>query len=252
MNNNKTNNINSNPQILIQAKNLSFGYDKLPLIFEKVNFDIKEGEFIALIGANGSGKTTLIKVLLGLLEKSEGSVSILGNTNIQNPNSSNNSKQFWSQIGYIPQTPAQPKDFPITVLELLQISMLKKDPQAIQNSIQKLGIVNIKHKQLNELSGGQRQKVYIARAILNNPKIIFLDEPTSGIDQLSESSFYEIVAELRQNYNTAIVMISHDIGGISSKVDRIFCLDKTLEIINNPKEYPHNEHIHFLSHSHVH
>jgi zinc transport system ATP-binding protein len=237
-----------NQESILKVNSVSFGFDNLPLIFENVSFEVKQKEFIALIGSNGSGKTTLIKLILGLLRPNSGNISLFGKSlAIQ---SKYPSKNFWSQIGYIPQTPSQPKDFPITVKELLEISLLHDDKSLISESLHKLNIESLQNRQLSELSGGQRQKVYIARAILNNPKLIFLDEPTTGIDQLSESFFYKLIDDLKSEFGTAVVMISHDIGGISNKVDRIFCLDRTLEIIDNPKEYPHSHHIHVLSHNH--
>jgi zinc transport system ATP-binding protein len=237
---------------IIKVEGVGFGYQNQADIFENVSFDIVQGEFVGLIGSNGSGKTTLIKVILGLLQPRSGGVRLFG----KDIYSTHQNQAFWGQIGYIPQTSSQPRDFPITVLELLQISLNPKSKNqnlnkiAITNSLQKLNIEGLKHKQLNELSGGQLQKVYIARAIINNPKLIFLDEPTTGIDQLSESSFYELIEELRADFGTAVVMISHDIGSISNKVDRIFCLNKTLEIIPSPKQYLDNQNLHILSHHH--
>jgi zinc transport system ATP-binding protein len=242
---------------ILSVQNLSFHYDNLPNIFEDVSFEIQKGEFIGLIGSNGSGKTTLIKTILGILKPVSGNVQIFGQSFADfNTNSKN-----WAKVGHIPQTASQPKDFPITVKELLEISVIKSKqllPNSVSNStlvnivLDKLKITHLQNSELGELSGGQRQKVYIARAIINNPQLIFLDEPTTGIDQLSETDFYELIAALRNEFGTAVVMISHDIGSISSRVDRIFCLDKTLEIIDNPKDYVHSQHIHVLTHSHVH
>jgi zinc transport system ATP-binding protein len=245
--------------------NISFGYNGLPLIFEGVSFAIDSGEFIGLIGSNGSGKTTLVKVMLGLLKPNTGTVNLFG----EDQNAFGNNKQNWSKIGYIPQTASQPKDFPITVEELLGISILgvstkksmwngfgnfenNESKNKTQQVLQKLDINNLKNKEISQLSGGERQKVYLARALINSPKLIILDEPTTGIDQLSEKDFYNLIDGIRRDLGTTIIMISHDISSISDKVDRIFCLDKTLEIIDNPREYPHNQHIHILSHNHVH
>jgi zinc transport system ATP-binding protein len=255
--------------LVISVRNLGFHYPNLPSIFEGVSFFVNQGEFISLVGSNGSGKTTLIKILLGILKPTSGEIEFFGQTQ----------KDFLaktinhSKIAYIPQTATQPREFPITVKELLDISIII--PKTHKNQLEKLKsifglelsgyntdlitkitstlkIKNLVNKELSDLSGGERQKVYIARAIINNPQLIFLDEPTSGIDQLSEKEFFEIIDTLRREFNTTIIMITHDISGISHRVDRIFCLSKTLEVIDNPKDYTSSQHIHILSHTHQH
>jgi zinc transport system ATP-binding protein len=241
---------------ILKVQNLAFNYPSLPNIFEGVTFQVQNGEFIGLIGSNGSGKTTLIKSILGILKPASGKVELFG----QSFSDFNSDSSNWAKVVYIPQTASQPKDFPITVKEILTLSIIpnkalkhKYVSSLLVNSVMdKLKITHLQNLELGELSGGQRQKVFIARAIINDPQLIFLDEPTTGIDQLSETEFYDLIDTLRQDFGTAVVMISHDISSISSRVDRIFCLDKTLAIIDNPKDYIHNQHIHVLSHSHVH
>lgn len=232
---------------VLQVQNLAFGYPNLPNIFEGISFQICKGEFVGLIGANGSGKTSLIKSILGILRPTSGEVSLFDQKYEQFSSNPHN----WAKVSYIPQTHSQPSNFPIKVNELLEISVINLNPKdplttktQVQKTLEKLNITSLKNNELSELSGGQRQKVYIARAIINNPELVFLDEPTTGIDQLSEAEFYELVASLRREFGTAIVMISHDIGSISRRVDRIFCLDKTLQIIDDPKNYQNHHHVH--------
>lgn len=200
---------------VIEVKNLnvSFGDEK---ILDKVSFDIKKGEIVAIIGPNGAGKTTLFKAMLGLTPF-EGSIKILGKEN----------NKVLSKIGYVPQRLDFDKSFPITVKEFLQLSsnVKKVDEKAICEEL-KLG--NLMNKILGSLSGGEFQRVLIARAMLTDPEILLLDEPTSGVDVEGQSTFYDIVEHINKDHEVTVLMISHEVVMIYEKSDKVICLNRSL------------------------
>lgn len=232
---------------IVKVQNLSFGYSNNLQTLSNLTFNIEPNEFVGLIGPNGSGKTTLIKLILGFINfqnpKATTKIQILG----QNQPKFNQ----WNKIGYVFQSPTHDQNFPLSVKEILEISILKNNQSngldyVIDKTLSFLKIANLKHKPMTSLSGGQKQKVYIATAIINKPILLFLDEPTTGIDYFSEAEFFIMLEQMKRNLKTSIVMVSHDIGVVSQKVDRIFCLNKTLTIIDQPKSILHHNQINAL------
>ncbi len=205
---------------LIEIKNVFAGYDNRNTVLKDICFDIQERDFLGIIGPNGGGKTTLIKVILGLLKPSSGEIIYRDN----------NLKQ---KIGYMPQTNSIDKKFPILVSEVIESGLASEKSMSkhekytkIQEIIKEMGIEEIASKPIGELSGGQLQRTLLARAIINQPELLILDEPNSYVDKRFEMHFYDLLQKI--NEKTAILLVSHDIGTIMSTVKNIACVNETL------------------------
>jgi len=205
---------------IIEMKNVSVSYGNV-LALDNVSFSIKKGSFVGVIGPNGGGKTTLIKVLLGLIKPDKGEVYIHGD----------------KPIGYVPQFNSFEKKFPITVCKVILMGSMsyrktifhkytKQDKEKSLETMKFLGIENLHHRLINQLSGGQLQKVLIARALMTDPDILILDEPTASIDSQSRTDIHNLFNDLKGK--KTIIMISHDIGSISSYIDSVACLNVEL------------------------
>jgi zinc transport system ATP-binding protein len=213
------------PEELVRLKDVTVSFDG-ELILDKVNFTVNEKDYTGIIGPNGSGKTTLLRVILGLVQPDSGSVTVLG----KSPEKGRRS------VGYVPQFTEFDKVFPISVWEFVMMGRLPKssfarrytseDREKAVGALKRVDLLNLKDKQLGVLSGGEKQRAYIARALATDPKILLLDEPTANIDLKMETGFYDLLSDLRNE--VAVVLVSHDISVISVKVDKIACLNKQL------------------------
>ncbi len=195
-------------------------------VLEKVNLSIYEREFLGIIGPNGGGKTTLLKVILGLIKPSGGMVTVYGNA-------PGKGRQF---IGYVPQHSLFDKEFPVSVMDVVLMGLAgrkgflrgysRDDREKAIQAIENVGMSGYLNKQIGKLSGGQRQRVFIARALVSEPRLLLMDEPTASIDKQLETGLYELLDRLKKEI--AVVMVSHDIGAISVHVDKIACLNRRL------------------------
>jgi zinc transport system ATP-binding protein len=209
----------------IDVKHLWFYYDKAPIL-EDVNFTVEQGDFLAVLGPNGGGKTTLLKLLLGILKPAKGVINILGG----DPHDARH------RVGYVPQTTDFNITFPISVLEVALMGRLSRsrigrwysgqDHSKVGEILEKVGMWEHRYTSIGKLSGGQRQRVFIARALVTDPEILFLDEPTASLDPEFESDLYDFLREL--NKKVTIVVITHDIGAISTHVKSLACVNRSL------------------------
>lgn len=197
-------------------------------ILDSISADISPREIVAILGPNGAGKTTLLKCILGLLPYT-GEINVLGNK----------PTDALKSVGYVPQRFAFDKGFPLTVGEFLNLS--SKDNKTIQQALEEVEMADLINHPLGALSGGQLQRVLIARAIMNNPELLLLDEPTAGIDQEGEKDFYEIIKHLNKDHNTTIIMISHEVSVVYAHATQVLCLNKNLCCIGKPRETLTNE-----------
>lgn len=207
---------------VISIKNLHVNYESI-VALKDVSFEVKPLEFIGIIGPNGGGKTTLVKTILGIIKPNSGEVKI-------------NKSEV---IGYVPQLTTFDRQFPINVMDVILTGHLPKKVQLFKKfnlhdkehalSVMKiLGVENLKNRQIGNLSGGQMQKVLIARALMNHPTILILDEPTAGVDEPSKDDIYRMLKEL--NAKMTILMITHHTSDLLKYLDRIIYINKTVHI----------------------
>jgi zinc transport system ATP-binding protein len=214
--------------LIIEAKNISFGYEGRSILND-TSLEIYSGDFMAIVGPNGSGKSTLMKICTGLMKPRQGSVTLFGKEISK--------FKEWGRIGYIPQNATSfNQGFPATVEEVVKSNLYsriglmgrinKEHIEKVHESLDLVGMLDFKDRMVGKLSGGQQQRVFIAKALVSSPEILFMDEPTSGIDASSEKDFYALMEELNKNKNITIVMVTHDIGAVSKNISRVICLSK--------------------------
>jgi zinc transport system ATP-binding protein len=216
--------------VLIDLRSLSAGYES-NIVLRDIDFSVQENDFIGVIGPNGGGKTTLLKVILGLLKPLSG--SIIFNEDLLKRN----------KIGYLPQMSAGDNSFPVTVLDVVLSGLMihksvvaritSDDKIKAENVIGELGLREIRKSPLNELSGGQLQRVFLGRAIIGSPALLLLDEPDNFVDATFENDFYQKLHDL--NERMAILMVSHDVGTISSHVKSFACVNRKLHYHPSPE-----------------
>jgi zinc transport system ATP-binding protein len=211
---------------VIELTDVSFAYDIGPPALEHVSLIVEGGEFLGLVGPNGGGKSTLLKLVLGLLRPASGEVRVAGGT----PRASR------KVIGYVPQYARFARDFPISVEETVLMGRLgatrlmggyrAADREAAHVAMKETEVLELRRRPLGTLSGGQLQRVLVARALACDPRILILDEPTANIDMRAETEIFDLFKALNQRMT--IVVVSHDIGFISRYVTRVACLNRTL------------------------
>jgi zinc transport system ATP-binding protein len=228
---------------LIAARGVTFRYDETPVLLD-VSLTISEGDFLAIIGPNGSGKTTLIKILLGLLQPSGGSVEIMGKPIAE--------FREWRLIGYVPQkvTHIDPF-FPASVEEVVGMALLSnreilrparsRASGAVQRALRLVGMEPYKGWQIGKLSGGQQQRVFIARALVTEPRVLILDEPTTGVDADTQGRFYDMLDCLNNEEGITIVLITHDIGIVNRHVTQVACLNQRMVYHGSHAEFCRSE-----------
>ncbi len=199
--------------------------DGVPVL-EGINLSIEQHDFLGIIGPNGGGKTTLLRAILGLVKPSRGRITVLGET----PPGGRR------LIGYVAQHNLFDGDFPISVWDVVLMGRYGRaglfrryseaDKRVARNVLETVGMLDFKNRQIGKLSGGEQQRVFIARALAAEPKLLLLDEPTASVDTAMQTEFYQLLERLKQWM--AIVMVSHDISAVSIYVDKIACLNRRL------------------------
>jgi len=207
---------------------------------EKVNFRVEEGTFTAIIGPNGAGKTTLLRVILGILRPEAGEVWVLG-------------KPPWKltrkerlNLGYVPQEIPRHRHFPLRVMDVVLMGRYgalgwfqrpgADDRKRAREILELLGIAHLENRQLAELSGGERQRTFIARALMNRPRLLLLDEPSASLDSAMTEGLFALLQRLKKELGLTILLVSHDVGIVASFVDRVACLARRLVAHGRPQE----------------
>lgn len=208
-------------QLIVEIKNLTVEYTGVKAL-ENVSFSVNQGDFLGIIGPNGAGKSTLFSCMLGLQKKYLGTIKFFGQD-------IKKSQNYLKEIGYVPQKPIFEKNFPATVNDIVRMGLRKESNECkIDEILQQLWIHELRKRRIGELSGGQQQRVFIAKALVNNPKILILDEPVTGIDQQSIDLFYSILTELNSKQNITIIWSSHDLDAVNQLANHVACLNRTL------------------------
>lgn len=215
---------------VLSAQGLSFQYNSTEILTD-ISFRLYTGDYLGIVGPNGSGKSTLIKLILGLLQPNKGLISLF----------ERNVADFedWRKVGYLPQKiNAFNPHFPATVKEIVSLGLLstksyprritKSDDKVISSALELLGIHDIRNELIGELSGGQQQRALIARALVSEPELIILDEPTTALDPEVRERFFAILKDLNEKKLVTLIIITHDIGTIGKYASRLLYLDKKI------------------------
>lgn len=210
---------------LISAQNLALRFGGTEVL-SGISLAIEPGEIVTILGPNGSGKSTLLRALLGILPLSAGSVTRAPDL----------------RLGYVPQKLAVDRSMPMTVRRFLSLPKRVSDAEATA-ALARVGLPDVEQRQMSALSGGQFQRVLLARALLSRPQLLILDEPTQGLDQPGEAGFYRLIEEVRQETGCAVLMVSHDLHVVMAASDRVICLnghiccEGTPRVVSNAPEY---------------
>lgn len=204
--------------IVLRFNSVSFSYDRVPVL-EKATFHIHEGEFVALVGPNGTGKTTVLKLMLGLIQPTVGTITLFGSSPSEGKD----------HIGYVPQHISYDPTFPITVGEVVRMGRLRplarryttEDMAAVHATLERMELSDLANRPYNALSGGQRRRVLVARALSASPRMLVMDEPTANMDAESEGRLFKTLGKLKGT--TTILIVTHDTGFVSSLTDRVLC-----------------------------
>lgn len=224
---------------VIRLENVSYSYgDKQ--VLKNINFTIQRGMFMGLVGPNGGGKTTLIKIILGLIKPDEGSIYLLDKPI--------NKFTDWNRIGFVSQKANTfNKGFPATVFEVVAMGLTAKigylrfmkraHKQKVLAAIEQVGMSEYTYHNIGNLSGGQQQRVFIARALVSDPELLILDEPTVGIDYKNVERFYELLHHLNVQEKLTLLLVTHDTGAMTEYATNVACLNQTLHFHGKSEEY---------------
>ncbi len=220
---------------VIDLKDVWVSYGNVPVL-EAVDLVVEDRDFLAIIGPNGGGKSTLLKVILGLIKPDRGSVKLLG----EDP------RRTRKYAGYVPQYISSNLEFPINVWEVVLMGCLghkgpfrgydEEDKKAAYEALKVVDMLDYRDRQIGELSGGQKQRVFIARSLVTHPKLLILDEPSTGIDSKRQKEFYELLNRLKSEI--AILLVTHDMSAVSVYVDKVACLNRRLHYHNSKELSP--------------
>jgi zinc transport system ATP-binding protein len=221
-------------QEVIKLDNVNYRYNS-DLILEDISFKVDQGDLLGIIGPNGAGKTTLFRLILGLLEGYQGKITVF------DEDIRNNRKAL--KIGYIPQKKDIDQGFPATVEEIVSLGVLqrKTNKDTIISALKIVGLLKQKDNRIGELSGGQQQRVLIAKALVNEPRLLILDEPTTGIDLETQDKFYTLLRKLNSENEITIILASHDLDAINKLANKVACINRKMSFHGDAREFFGNE-----------
>lgn len=221
--------VNEFGEPVVELRNVWFAYDREPVL-KDITLSVPRGSFLGIVGPNGSGKTTLVKLLVGLARPQQGQVLLFGKDQGQ--------FKDWAKIGYVPQKTPSLSTFPATVREIVATGRTplrglfrfhnRSDRRHVEEAIALVGLTKVADRPVSQLSGGQQQRVLMARALASQPLLLILDEPTVGVDTNTQQQFYSLLRRLRQDLGLTTIMISHDIGVVTSEVTHVACLNQRI------------------------
>ncbi len=237
----------------IEFSGVSFGYGAAAVL-RGVTFRLAEGTFTALIGPNGAGKTTLLRLLLGLEKADQGRIFVFGHPA--------GSKQ---EIGYVPQRTGVPEGFPLSTEEVVLMGRYatigwghrprRADHDAAERALARVGLSDVARQRFSELSGGQQRRALIARALVSQPRLLLMDEPTAGLDPAAQARFYDTCCTLQREEGITLLAASHDIDVVARHADMVLLLDRTVQAVGRPQDVLESERldrVYNFPHGHVH
>jgi zinc transport system ATP-binding protein len=227
----------NNNQLAVEVKDVTVSRSGI-LMLDRVSLAVHQGDFAAIVGPNGAGKTTLLKVIIGLLKPDSGTSQVMGAT-------SGKLTQSGVRIGYVPQIMSLDLSFPVSVFDTVLMGTYgtvgvgrragRADKDRAFHAMERVGIADLGKRPIGRLSGGQRQRVFIARALANDPHVLILDEPTTGVDSAASWNLYALLHEIK-NSGVTTLLVSHDIGVVASYVDVVACLNKSVVAHGRPED----------------
>ena len=231
-------------------------------VLEGVTFSVGRGDYIGIVGPNGGGKTTLILALLGALPIAGGGIRLFGRDIA--------SFEEWSRVAYVSQTATEfDAAFPLTVRELVALGrasgrnlgrrLRAEDWAKVDESLEFMGIAEMADRRIGHLSGGQKQRMFVAKALVRDPEVIFLDEPVAGVDATTQERFYQKLSDLNHQRGTTILIVSHDLSSVFCRMSHVMCVHRSVSFSPiTPELEPdeilkpaYGEHFHFVFHEHV-
>jgi len=231
---------------IISLSQVSYSYEENRLAVQDISFDIHKGDYIGLIGPNGGGKTTILKIMLGLLVPNTGTVSLFGK----------DIRQFteWHRIGYVPQRATViDQQMPLTVEEVVLMGTYAKrglfrmvtphDKEKMKKALEEVDMLEFRKRNIADLSGGQQQRVFIARALAGDPAVMFLDEPTVGVDTAAQKQFYALLKRLNQNFHITLLLVSHELDVVAREATKVACIHTTLACFATPEDLSKDLHL---------
>jgi len=207
---------------LLKVENLSFNYQEDEIILSGINLEVGQQKSLGIIGPNGGGKSTLLKILTGLLEGASGVIYWKGQ-------SVTTKLSDIARISYVPQKDSVSTSLPITVRDMVSFGALpnKASSNEINEVLDQMGLLNIQKKLIRELSGGQVQRVLLAKAVIRKPEILLLDEPTKGLDSTGQDQLLDLIEQVMQKFNCSVILVDHNVNQVIKHCDQILCLNRT-------------------------
>ena len=223
--------------VVVAINNVSYSYDTSFLVLNNISFTVNEGDLLGIIGPNGAGKSTLFKCMLGLVEGYNGQITIFGQDIRKN-------RKVLQKVSYIPQKKIIEQGFPATVEEIVSLGITQKNTNSfsknkekIISAIKTVDLYQYKDKRIGELSGGQQQRVFIAKALVNDPKLLILDEPATGIDQETQNKFYALIKKLNKEKKISIIWTSHDLDAVNRLANNVACINRGMFFHGDTHEF---------------
>ncbi len=229
---------------MIRADNLSVTLGQRPVLAE-ITFSARCGELTGIIGPNGAGKTTLLRAILGLVPIQDGNLAVLG---INHPRL----KEVRPQIGYMPQRQSFERRFPLSAADVVATGLLSQQTLLrrvtdrmikVNDALQAVGMEAFGHRYFQDLSGGEQQRIMLARSLVRKPRLLLLDEPNSGLDFPAQQGFIELLRRLKESSGLTIVLVSHDLVSVAAAADQLVCINRTMHIHGNPAEVLRSPHL---------
>ncbi len=239
----------------VSVEKVSYDYGQGPAL-DGISFTVDEGDLLGIIGPNGAGKTTLFNCVLGLIEDYQGTITVFGRDIRKD-------RGALARIGYVPQKKSIDSNFPATVEEVVALGAISKKPSKakVAQALETVGMSAFRNRRIGELSGGQQQRVLIAKALVNDPQLLILDEPVTGIDQVTQNKFYALVQKINKEGRITIIWSSHDLDAIQKLANKVACINRDMffhgqagdffgdeDLVKKYSEASMQKHMHMHSH----